>query len=92
MAHASTRLPPVLCCLLAAALTHRRHACYALEEFESAQDAFEAASQLEPSKTIHKTWVNMCKVQMGGAVFTSEHCSWEVAARIVLAAGQPAAA
>jgi hypothetical protein len=29
-------------------------------------DAFEAAAALEPSKKIHKTWVDMCRVQMGG--------------------------
>jgi hypothetical protein len=29
-------------------------------------DAFETAAALEPSKPIHKTWVNMCKVQLGG--------------------------
>lgn len=43
-----------------------RNACYNLEEFESAMDAFEAAAALEPTKSIHKTWVNMCKVQLGG--------------------------
>ncbi|KAL4858418.1 Protein SGT1 A [Chlorella vulgaris] len=40
-------------------------ACYHLEEYESAMDAFEAAAALEPSKKIHKTWVDMCRVQMG---------------------------
>jgi hypothetical protein len=41
-------------------------ACYNLDEFESAMEAFETASALEPTKIIHKTWVNMCKVQLGG--------------------------
>lgn len=43
-----------------------RLACYYLEEFESALDAFEAAAALEPGKSIHTTWANMCRVQMGG--------------------------
>lgn len=41
-------------------------AYYNLEEFESALDAFQAAADLEPDKMIHKSWLNMCRVQLGG--------------------------
>lgn len=50
---------------LAAAHKEKGLACYHLDEFESAMDAFEAASALEPAKNIHKQWVNMCRVQLG---------------------------
>lgn len=41
-------------------------ACYHLEEYESALDAFQQACTLEPSKNIHRQWLNMCRVQLGG--------------------------
>ena len=44
----------------------RSLAYYHLEEFESALDAFQAAADLEPTKMIHKSWLNMCRVQLGG--------------------------
>ncbi|PSC71613.1 SGT1 A [Micractinium conductrix] len=50
---------------LAAAHKEKGLACYHLEEFESAMDAFEAAAALEPGKGIHRQWINMCKVQLG---------------------------
>lgn len=55
--HAFTQPPPRTCCSLA---------CYHLEEYESALDAFQEACTLEPSKNIHRQWLNMCRVQLGG--------------------------
>lgn len=55
--HAAARLPTPHC---------RSLAYYNLEEFESAVDAFQAAADLEPDKMIHKSWLNMCRVQLGG--------------------------
>ncbi|KAL4443787.1 hypothetical protein ABPG75_011524 [Micractinium tetrahymenae] len=49
------------------AMAHRERglACYHLEEYESALDAFQEACNLEPSKNIHRQWLNMCRVQLG---------------------------
>ena len=60
-----------------------RHACFNLEEYESAQEAFEAASQLEPGKQIHKTWVDMCRVRLGG-----ERAAGQPASQLCPFAGQ----
>lgn len=40
-------------------------ALHALEEYESAKEAFEMASVLEPSKKVYKNWIGMCQVAMG---------------------------
>ncbi|KAL4422064.1 hypothetical protein ABPG77_004880, partial [Micractinium sp. CCAP 211/92] len=50
---------------LAAAHREKGLACYHLEEYESALDAFQEACTLEPSKNIHRQWLNMCRVQLG---------------------------
>ncbi|KAI7844970.1 hypothetical protein COHA_001337 [Chlorella ohadii] len=50
---------------MAAAHREKGLAYYNLEEFESAVDAFQAAADLEPDKMIHKSWLNMCRVQLG---------------------------
>ncbi|PRW56670.1 phosphatase SGT1a [Chlorella sorokiniana] len=50
---------------MAAAHREQGLAYYNLEEFESALDAFQAAADLEPDKMIHKSWLNMCRVQLG---------------------------
>lgn len=63
--------PPCTCCRLAC--PSRSLACYHLEEFESAMDAFEAAAALEPGKGIHRQWINMCKVQLGGEAWRGTH-------------------
>lgn len=40
-------------------------ALHALEEYESAKEAFEMASVLEPSKKVYKNWIGMCQVALG---------------------------
>ena len=57
---------PLVCTVIIAPTLHRcSHACFGLEEFESAKEAFEQAAALEPAKRIHKQWVEMCKAQLG---------------------------
>jgi suppressor of G2 allele of SKP1 len=53
---------------LAAAYGEQGRALYNLEEYESAKEAFEMASVLEPVRKIHKNWLNMCKVALGQEV------------------------
>ncbi|GAB4820816.1 hypothetical protein N2152v2_007862 [Parachlorella kessleri] len=50
---------------LADGYKEKGRALFNLEEFESAKDAFEHASALEPQKRIHKEWVKMCQVKLG---------------------------
>ena len=50
---------------LAAAHAERGKALHDLDEFESAKESFEMASVLEPTRKIHRTWVNMCNVALG---------------------------
>lgn len=50
---------------LAAAYAEQGKALHALDEFESAKEAFEMAAVLEPTRKVHKNWINMCLVGMG---------------------------
>ena len=50
---------------LAPAHAELGRALYALDEYESAKESFEMACVLEPTRKIHKNWVNMCKVGLG---------------------------
>lgn len=51
---------------LAAAHHEKGQALWALGEYESAKEAFQAAAVLEPTKRNHGEWVKMCQVKMGG--------------------------
>ena len=57
---------------LTAAYAEQGRALYNLEEYESAKEAFEMASVLEPTRKIHKNWLNMCKVALGQEVQAEE--------------------
>jgi suppressor of G2 allele of SKP1 len=48
-----------------AAYFEQAKALHALEEYESAKEAFEMASVLEPNKKVYKNWIGMCQVAMG---------------------------
>lgn len=41
-------------------------ALFSLEEYEGAKEAFERTAVLEPTKRIHRTWVQMCQGKLGG--------------------------
>lgn len=49
----------------AAAYHEQGRALFELEEFESAKEAFETASSLEPDRALHKIWINQCRASIG---------------------------
>lgn len=44
-----------------------RHLQFKVKEFEAARQGFERLTVLEPKKRVYAQWVNMCRVQLGGA-------------------------
>lgn len=44
-----------------------RHLQFKAKEFEAARGAFKRLMVLEPRKRVYAQWVNMCRVQLGGA-------------------------
>ena len=49
----------------AAAHAEQGRAFFKLEEFESAKEAFEMASVLEPHRKVHRVWIDQCRAAIG---------------------------
>lgn len=50
--------------LLLAFLTSPSMACFALDEFESAEAAFKKGQELDPNDPTFNTWLRKCKAEM----------------------------
>jgi len=50
-------------------------ACFELEEFETAKQAFEQGQKLEPSNTNFRTWLRKCSAELNEESMETEHSS-----------------
>jgi len=50
----------------AVALLRKGMACFALDEFEAAREAFRAGLALEPNNTTLRTWLRKCEAELAG--------------------------
>lgn len=41
-------------------------ACFALDEFEAAREAFQAGLAVEPANSAFKTWLRKCEAELAG--------------------------
>jgi suppressor of G2 allele of SKP1 len=67
-------------------------ALHALEEFESARAAFDAAAALEPARKAHRAWGDMCRRALGEKLPEPAGASAPAAPRSPRGAGSPARA
>lgn len=47
-------------------------ACFHLEEYEAAKQAFDAGAKLTPDQTQFKTWIRKCQAEIDGAFYALE--------------------
>jgi tetratricopeptide (TPR) repeat protein len=45
-------------------------ACFSLDEFEAAKEAFQAGLAVEPSNSTFKTWLRKCEAELAGTLHT----------------------